>query len=254
KYLSVDQIIPNRYQPRKTFDESEISDLAASVKEHGVLQPVIVRRTGDGAFELIAGERRLRAAKIAGLAAIPALVRLSNDEKSLALALVENVQRQNLNPMEEARAYTHLIDDFGLSQEQVSTAVGKDRSTVANLIRLLSLPREIQDFIEHRQISLGHAKVLLGLKQAEKQVSIARQIIRDSLSVRAAEIIVNKAKNNNIPRTVMRKSNEFFHVEEQVRRRLGSKVHIAKSRKGGKLIIHFFSEEELERIVGSILE
>ena len=254
KYLSVEQIIPNRYQPRKSFDEAEISDLAASVKEHGILQPVIVRRTGDGAFELIAGERRLRAAKIAGLAAIPALVRLSNDEKSLALALVENVQRQNLNPMEEARAYTQLIDDFGLLQEQVSMAVGKDRSTVANLLRLLSLPREMQEFIEHNRITLGHAKVLLGLKSSEKQISIARQIIRENLSVRATEVLVSKAKNTSNPRKIIRKSNEFFHVEEQVRRRLGSKVHISKSRKGGKLIIHFFSEEELERIVGSILE
>ncbi len=254
KYLSVEQIIPNRYQPRKIFNEAELTELAASVKEHGVLQPVIVRRTGDGAFELIAGERRLRAAKIAGLAAIPALVRLSSDEKSLALALVENVQRQNLNFMEEARAYSQLIEDFGFIQEQVAMAVGKDRSTVANIMRLLTLPREIQDFIERDQVSLGHAKVLLGLKSSDIQLAIARQVIRENLSVRATESIVSKEKNKDFSEKTIRKPNKFFHVEEQVRRRLGSKVKIAKSGKGGKLIIHFFSEEELERIVGSILE
>ena len=195
KYISVNKIIPNRFQPRKIFEDSVLEDLATSIKEHGVLQPVIVRRTGDGIFELIAGERRLRAAKIAGLAAIPALVRLSNDQKSLAVALVENVQRQNLNSMEEARALSQLHGEFGLTQDQVSDAVGKDRSTIANLLRLLTLPREIQDLIESDQVTLGHAKVILGLKKGEDQLNIAKRIVRDRLSVRETEVIVNKEKN-----------------------------------------------------------
>ncbi|WP_447969917.1 ParB/RepB/Spo0J family partition protein [Nitrospira sp. M1] len=254
KYISVKQIIPNRYQPRKVFDETELEELASSLKEHGVLQPVLVRRTGDGVFELIAGERRLRAAKIAGLAAIPALVKLSNDEKSLALAMVENVQRQDLNPMEEGRAYAQLIEEFGFTQDQVASAVGKDRSTIANVTRLLTLPREVQEYIERDQVTLGHAKVLLGLKKGEEQLAIAKQIVQENLSVRGTEVIVSKVKNSISPRKVIKKQTEYFHIEEQLRRHLGSKVHIAKGKKGGKLIIHFFSEEDLERITGSILE
>ena len=254
KYISVNKIIPNRFQPRKIFDDSVLEDLAASIKEHGLLQPVIVRRTGDGIFELIAGERRLRAAKIAGLAAIPALVRLSNDQKSLAIALVENVQRQNLNSMEEARAFSQLHGEFGLTQDQVASAVGKERSTIANLTRLLTLPKEIQDFIETDQITLGHAKVILGIKKGDDQLKIAKQIVREHLSVRESEAIVSKEKNNNKSRKILKKHDEFVHVEENLRRHLGSKVTITKIRKGGKLIIHFFSEEDLERIVETILE
>ena len=254
KYLSVDQIIPNRYQPRHIFDETELHDLSQSIKEHGVLQPIIVRRTGDGAYELIAGERRLRAAKIAGLAAIPALVRLSNDEKSLAVALVENVQRQNLNPMEEARAYAQLTGEFGLKQDELASAMGKNRSTIANFLRLMSLPREVQDFIEHEQISLGHAKVILGIKESNDQIAVAHRIIGEKLSVREAEAIISKSKSTTVSQKVRQNPDEFAHVSEQLRRCLGSKVNIVKSKKGGKLVIHYFSGEDLERIVGVILE
>ncbi len=254
KYLSVDQIIPNRYQPRHIFDESELHDLSQSIKEHGVLQPIIVRRTGDGAYELIAGERRLRAAKIAGLAAIPALVRLSNDEKSLAIALVENVQRQNLNPMEEARAYSQLTGEFGLKQDELASAMGKNRSTIANFLRLISLPSEVQGFVEQEQISLGHAKVILGIKESDDQISMARRIVDGKLSVREAEAIISKSKSTTVSHKVTQKSDEFAHVSQQLRRCLGSKVNIVKSKKGGKLVIHYFSGEDLERIVGVILE
>ena len=254
KYLSVDQIIPNRYQPRQVFDESELHELAQSIKEHGVLQPVMVRRTGDGAYELIAGERRLRAAKIAGLAAIPALVRLSNDEKSLAIALVENVQRQNLNPMEEARAYSRLTGEFGLKQDELASAMGKDRSTIANFLRLMSLPREVQDLVAQDRVTLGHAKVLLGIKISEDQIELAHRVVRENLSVRATEAIVTKSKKSPPSSNVTKKHDEFAHVSDQLRRCLGSKVNIVKSKKGGKLVIHYFSEEDLERIVGVILE
>ena len=254
KYLSVDQIIPNRYQPRHTFDESELHDLSQSIKEHGVLQPIIVRRTGDGAYELIAGERRLRAAKIAGLAAIPALVRLSNDEKSLAIALVENVQRQSLNPMEEARAYAQLTGEFGLKQDELASAMGKNRSTIANCMRLMSLPKEVQDFVEQEQLSLGHAKVILGIKESDDQTAMAHRIVAEKLSVREAEAIISKSKSTTVSQKVRQNPDEFAHVSEQLRRCLGSKVNIVKSKKGGKLVIHYFSGEDLERIVGVILE
>ena len=254
KYISVGQIIPNRYQPRHLFDETELHELAQSIKEHGILQPVIVRRTGDGVYELIAGERRLRAAKIAGLAAIPALVRLSNDEKSLAIALVENIQREKLNPMEEARAYTRLTEEFGLKQDELASAMGKNRSTIANFLRLMSLPREVQDLVEQQLLNLGHAKVILGIKGNEGQIAIAQRVASEKLSVRDTEAIVSKSKNTTTPTTVTQKQDEFAHVSEQLRKCLGSKIHIVKSKKGGKLIIHYFSEEDLERIVGVILE
>ncbi len=254
KYLAVDQIIPNRYQPRHIFDESELHDLSQSIKEHGVLQPVIVRRTGDGVYELIAGERRLRAAKIAGLAAIPALVRLSNDEKSLAIALVENVQRQNLNPMEEARAYSQLTGEFGLKQDELASSMGKSRSTIANFTRLLSLPSEVQDLVEQERISLGHAKVILGINKSEEQVAIAKRVVLENLSVRETEAIVSNTNKVTSSHKTTKKNDEFSHVSEQLRRCLGSKVNIVKSKKGGKLVIHYFSGEDLERIVGVILE
>ena len=176
--VPIDKIIPNRNQPRKVFGELEITELAESLKENGMLQPVIARRIGDGSYELIAGERRWRAAKLAGLSMIPTLIRLSNDEKSLAIALVENVQRENLNPMEEARAYSRLMTEFGLTQELVAKSVGKDRSSVANITRLVSLPQEIQNLIESGELTLGHAKVLASLQGPEDQLKIGRQIVQ----------------------------------------------------------------------------
>lgn len=188
--IPLDQILPNRYQPRTTFLEAELDELAQSVKEHGVLQPIVVRRKGDGMFELIAGERRFRAAKIAGLQTIPVLVRNSNDEKALAIALVENIQRENLNPMEEAKAYSRLMGEFGLTQDLVSRSVGKDRSSIANIVRLLTLPKDVQEYIEAGVISLGHAKVLAGLPNPEAQIQLARKIVSEQLSVRQIEQMI----------------------------------------------------------------
>ena len=162
--IPLDKIIPNRSQPRTIFGESELQGLAKSLKETGLLQPIVVRRIGDGSYELVAGERRWRAAKLAGLTAVSALIRVSNDEKSLVLALVENIQRQALNPMEEARAYSRLVAEFGLTQDQVAGAIGKDRSSVANIIRLVSLPNEIQKLLENQELTLGHAKVWLACR------------------------------------------------------------------------------------------
>lgn len=252
--ISLDQILPNRYQPRTTFVEAELEELAQSVKEHGVLQPIVVRRKGDGMYELIAGERRFRAAKIAGMTAIPALVRNSNDEKALAVALVENIQRQNLNPMEEAKAYSRLMGEFGLTQDLVSRSVGKDRSSIANILRLLSLPKAVQQFIESGAISLGHAKVLAGLSTAETQLQLAQKIVSEQLSVRQIEQIISGQKKDRGPRSKKEEPHRFRNLEEQFRKRLGTKVQVKAGARGGQLIIHYFSDDELDRITSMILE
>ena len=252
--LSVEQILPNRCQPRTTFTEDELSELVESVKEHGVLQPIVVRRKGDGMYELIAGERRVRAAKIAGLATIPALVRNSNDEKALAMALVENIQRQDLNPMEEARAFSRLMGEFALTQDLVARSVGKDRSSIANFLRLLSLPKEVQQFIESGALSLGHAKVLAGISQASLQISLAKRIVSHRLSVRQAEQIVAGQKNDRLSKSPKRDLSRFHDLEEQLRKQLGTKVQVRGGVKRGRVIIQYYSEEELDRITSMILE
>jgi ParB family transcriptional regulator, chromosome partitioning protein len=252
--ISLDQILPNRYQPRTTFVEAELEELAQSVKEHGVLQPIVVRRKGDGMYELIAGERRFRAAKIAGMTAIPALVRNSNDEKALAVALVENIQRENLNPIEEAKGYFRLMGEFGLTQDLVSRSVGKDRSSIANIVRLLSLPKDVQQFIESGAISLGHAKVLAGLSTAEAQLQLAQKIVSEQLSVRQIEEMISDQKKHRGTRTKKEEPRRFRNLEEQFRKRLGTKVQVKAGARGGQLIIHYFSDDELDRITSMILE
>ncbi|MCZ6799363.1 MAG: ParB/RepB/Spo0J family partition protein, partial [Nitrospirae bacterium] len=252
--VALNQIIPNRYQPRTIFVEDDIEGLAQSIKEHGVLQPIIIRRKGDGIYELIAGERRVRAATLAGLSTIPALVRNSNDEKALALALVENIQRQNLNPMEEAKAYSRLLGEFGLTQDLVARSVGKDRSSVANILRLLALPKEIQQFIESGALSLGHAKVLAGISSASTQLHIAKRIVSEHLSVRQTEQVVAGSKNGGSAKRSKVGPNKFHHLEDQLRKHFGTKVQVKTRARGGQLIIQFYSDEELDRVTALILE
>ena len=182
--LRLESIVPNRFQPRQQFSEVELAELTASLKQNGLLQPILVRRKGDGIFELIAGERRLRAAKLAGMQNIPALVRNVSDQESMVLALVENLQRDDLNPMETARAYRRMLNEFGLTQEAIAQKVARDRSSVANLLRLMSLPPDVQQMVESDQLSAGHAKVILGLITPAAQLHLAQQIVKDHLSVR----------------------------------------------------------------------
>lgn len=252
--VAIKQIIPSRYQPRTVFSEEELGSLSQSIKEHGVLQPIIIRRKGDGIYELIAGERRLRSAAIAGLSTIPTIIRNSNDEKSLALALVENIQRQNLNPMEEAKAFSRLICEFGLTQELVGTSVGKDRSTVANILRLLSLPKEIQQFIESGELSLGHAKILAGISPASTQLHFAKRIVSENLSVRQTEQVVTRTKNGGSAKRSKAGTNKFHHLEDHLRKHFGTKVQVKAGARGGKLIIQYHSDEELDRVAALILE
>lgn len=244
--LRVDHIIPNRYQPRTEFDETELSQLAESIKQNGVLQPILVRRKGDGIYELIAGERRLRAAKLAGLQTIPAVVRNSSDEQAMELALVENLQRQDLNPMEAARAYYRLMNEFGFTQEMIAQKIGKDRSSIANIARLVNLPKEIQELVEYGRLTTGHAKVILGLPQQDAQIRLARKIVENQLSVRQAERLL--ATTSKGSRTTNRKK-PYPDLEQRLQRHFGTKVSIIRGRKGGKIVLHYFAPAELDRLL-----
>ena len=249
--LRIEHIMPNRYQPRKTFSQDELSELAESIKENGLIQPILVRRRGDGIYELIAGERRLRAARLAGLTSIRAIIRNSSDEQAMELALVENLQRQDLNPIEAARAYQRLITEFGFTQEAVAQRIGKDRSSIANIARLLNLPADIQQLIESGGLTTGHAKVLLGLPGPEAQLRLARHIMERHLSVRQAEQLASQSARS---RPTVKRAQPASDLEERLQRRLGTKVSIQNGRRGGKIVLHFFGRTELDRLVELLLD
>lgn len=251
--VPLDRVVPNRYQPRQSFEPGELAQLAESVKRNGILQPILVRRKADGLFELIAGERRFRAARQVGLKSIPAVVRNSSDEQSMELALIENLQRADLNPVDEARAYHRLVTEFGLTQETLAQRFGKDRSSIANSLRLLSLPNEIKELIESLKISVGHAKVLLGLSKPELQIKLAKQIIEGQLSVRQAEQLIASERRAGKARPAARRLTVYPDLEEKLRKRLGTKVTISKGRKGGRIEIHYFEPADLDRLVDMVL-
>ena len=252
-YVRIDAIVPNRYQPRYLFAQGELAELAASIRESGVLQPIVVRRKGDGIFELIAGERRWRASKEAGLQAIPAVVKNCSDQEALLLALVENLQRENLNPMETARAYARMMKEFSLTQETIAQKVGCERSSVANFVRLTSLPSEVQELLEVGSLSTGHAKVLLGLQSPETQLKIAKTVASDNLSVRETEQLVGQSSEaKKRPQKTPRQS-QWTQLESRLQKRLGTKVTIHPGKQGGKLIIHYFSPQELDGVVETLL-
>lgn len=251
--LPLDQIMPNRYQPRREFADWELAELAESIKQNGLLQPILVRRKGDGFFETIAGERRLRAAKLAGLRSIPAIVRNSTDEQSMELALVENLQRKDLNPMEAARAYHRLINEFAFTQDTVAQRLGKDRSSIANIVRMVTLPNEIKVLIESGAISTGHAKVILGLPRPEGQIKLARRIVEGQLSVRQAEKAAAGESRVSKVKTGVRQQKPYPDLEDRLQKRLGTRVSILKSRRGGKIVIHYFTSAELDRLLEAIL-
>jgi len=251
--LPIEHIIPNRYQPRREFSDSELVELAESVKQNGLLQPILVRRKGDGFFELIVGERRLRAARIAGLHSVAAIVRNSNDEQAIELALVENLQRKDLNPMEAARAYHRMVQEFGFTHETIAQRLGKDRSSIANLVRLVNLPSEIQQLIESDLISTGHAKVILGLENSEKQIKLARRIAQEQLSVRQAEEEVAREARWRKGKRVAWRRKPYPDLEERIQKHLGTRVTILKGKRSGKVVIHYFSSAELERLLEVLL-
>ncbi len=258
--IEVTHIVPNPRQPRHKIEPSELRELAASIKEHGVLQPLVVTPTLDSTnaaprYQLIAGERRLQASKLAGLQRVPVIVRGATPQEMLELALVENIQREDLNALEEAHAYKQLLDDFRLTQEQVASKVGRDRATVANSLRLLKLPSEIQAALARGAISEGHARALLGIADERQQMALLRKALDKGLSVRQLEEAVRRLNEKKSPR---KKSAQEMPaatraLEEEFRKALGTKVQVARSRKGGKIVIYFYSEEELEAVYEKIV-
>ncbi|MDD5132064.1 MAG: ParB/RepB/Spo0J family partition protein [bacterium] len=246
-HVKLDNIVPNKYQARHYFNEQKIRELAASIQTNGLVHPLLVRRLDDG-YELIAGERRWRAAKEAGLADVPAIVKEVNDAEMFELSLIENIQREDLNPLEEAEAYRQLMDNFNLSQEKLSQRIGKDRSSVANMLRLLKLPDEVKTEILNGNISAGHARAIMGLESLEDQESLAQRISGEKLSVREAEEVVKKLRKISIT-TTKQKNVHIIEAEEELQRALGAHVNI-KYRKGkGKIEVKFYSDTELERIM-----
>jgi len=253
QHLRVDAIVPNRYQPRQTFSPQELAELTASLKQSGLLQPILVRRKGDGIYELISGERRWRAAKEAGLETIQAVIRNCGDEESVVLALVENLQRADLNPMEMARAYYRMMNEFGLTQDIIAQRVSCERSSIANVVRLMNLPSEIQQLIETNQLSMGHAKVILGLPGQNEQLRVAQRVVSKVLSVRETEKLVESSPVAKKRGTKVLRRTPWSDVEEQLQKRLGTKVIIQKGRRGGKIVIHYFSPPELDGILEMLL-
>jgi ParB family chromosome partitioning protein len=252
--IDVDRILPGEQQPRKVFKDTALKELAASIKEKGVLQPIIVSRTGDGTFRLIAGERRWRAASLAGLKKMPAMVKDVSSADSLEIALIENIQREDLNPLEMAEAFHRLIRDFNLSQEELSVRVGKERATVANYLRLLKLPEEIKTFVNDGTLSMGHARAILSVEGRPGQVEAARRIIHKGLSVREAESLVKtwgaegKKKSH-----VKKKDPQIESLQEKLIHSLGTKVRIHHKGKRGKIEIEYYSLDELERLLDILM-
>lgn len=248
----INLISPSKFQPRRNFNDEEIEALSASIKEQGIIQPLVVRKQGAG-FELIAGERRLRAAKMAGLEKVPVLVKNVGDNAVLEMALVENIQREDLNALEEAYAINQLIDTFGLTQEEAAQRLGRSRSAVANTLRLLGLPTEVKRDVTQGKLSAGHARALLGLDNAQTQVLLARKIIEQQLSVRQTEEMVRKMKNTPAAaKAKPLKSRNQLHYESLVSdlaSRWGTKIAINQSGKKGKLVIEYYSEDDLSRLI-----
>ncbi len=260
--LPIDSIAPNPHQPRLVIREKELDELTDSIREHGILQPVVVTRAenGDG-YNLIAGERRWRAAMLAGLDTVPALIKEASTRQMLELALVENLQRADLNPLEEAVAYKSLVEEFGLKQEEVATRVGKSRQAVANSLRLLRLPPAVQESLALGLISEGHARAILQIPGEEQQLRLLERTVAEGLNVRQVEALARRlaerAAQTQDHEKLKRRDNPLYdevsELQDRFRNALGTKVQLSRSSKGGKLVIYFYSDEELDRIYGTIV-
>jgi ParB family chromosome partitioning protein len=251
--IPISQIQPNPFQPRKTFNEASIDELARSVRQHGIVQPLVVTRSGDK-YKLIAGERRFRAAQKAGLTTVPVLIKeMMAEGDALQIALIENIQREDLNPIEEAMAYHQLHDDFQLTQEEISRRVGKERSTVANFLRLLKLPDPVKKLLASGQLSMGHARALLAIESPKKQEQLAERVVRKNLNVRQTEMLASESS----PKTAEKKEKEkdvfTRDAEDKLQRTLRTKVEIDRRRRGGVIHIRYGSEDELIRVVDELM-
>lgn len=253
--IAVGEIVPNKFQPRRVFDPEALDELAQSIKQHGVIQPVLVRKVAGG-YELVAGERRWRAAQQAGLAAIPAVVRDYDDGQMTEIALIENLQRENLNPIEEAAAYRRLMEEFSLTQEEVARRIGRSRSLIANTVRLLNLPAAVQEHVSRGTLSMGQARPLLGLEDADLQLEAAESIIAEDLSARDAEELVRRLLSTPRTRPVRKQpeKREFFlaEAEERLKMVLGTQVRIKAGKLKSKIEIEFYSADDLERIIETL--
>ncbi len=258
--VPLDLISANPHQPRKGFDETKLSELADSIKEHGIIQPLVLsaqESAADQKYSLIAGERRLRAAKLAGLKTVPAILREANSENHLIVALIENVQRADLNPLETATAYQSLAVEFGISHEEIGKRVGKSRTSVTNILRLLDLPDVVQQALRKNQISMGHARTLLALSTIKAQSAALQTILTQDLNVRQTEALVTKLKGNRQPKPVKKnkKSPEVKSLEDDLQSALGTKVRLTRSSKGsGTITVHYYTDEELNSLVDRFLK
>ncbi|MBQ0078929.1 MAG: ParB/RepB/Spo0J family partition protein [Eubacterium sp.] len=248
-YIDINDIKPNANQPRKTFDEEKLDELAASIEAHGLIQPLVVRKSANG-YEIVAGERRWRAARKIGIKEIPAIVRELNDEENMLLAIIENMQREDLDPIEEAEGINQMIETYGLTQEQVSKSLGKSRPYITNQLRLLKLPEEIRKMVSGGKLSSGHVRALVTIADEEKQLKLAIQAVEQGLSVRQVEALAKDTKDiKRAKPRVKRKSADVKRVEDDLKNALGTKVNLNQSGKKGKIEIEYYSKDELERLI-----
>lgn len=259
-YIDINDIKPNRAQPRTTFDEDKLKELELSIREHGVIQPLIIRQAENG-YELVAGERRWRASRLAGLKKVPCIIRNFDDRQNAIVAIIENMQREDLNPIEEAEGLKSMTEKYGFTQEQVSNSLGKSRTYITNSIRLLKLPKEIQEYVSSGQMSAAHGRTLINVSDAAKQKEICNKIIKNGLSVRETERLANKAKAEIKPGRRERKTtgkagktNDILAAESELRALTGTKVNINGDEKSGRLELEYYSTEELNRLIDTIRE
>lgn len=255
--LDINKIEPNKEQPRKNFNEQSLNELAESISNYGLIQPIVVKKTEDY-YMIITGERRWRASRIAGLKTVPCIIKEYSSQETLEVSLIENIQRENLNPIEEAKAYNILIDEFNLTQESIAEKVGKSRSNITNILRLLNLDSRVQDFIIENKITSGHARALLAIEDNNIQFELAEKIIEDSLSVRQVELLV-KSMNNKLNKPPKKEEPEednpiYKNIELEFSNILGTKVQISRNKKKGKIEIEYYSDEDLERLISLIKE
>lgn len=254
-YLRLDQIIPNPYQPRASMDPQQLQDLATSIREHGVIQPLIVTNTAQpNTYQLIAGERRWQASRLAGLESVPVIVRAASEQQQLELALIENVQRSDLLPLETAEAYRQLSTDFNLTHEEIASRVGKSRSTVTNTLRLLDLPEAVRQALASGRISEGHGRALLALQSSQAQLAVLQTVVVNDLNVRQTEELVRKMSGERPPHKAKPGlAPEIKAIEERLRDHLGTRVNLNHGAKGGSVVIHYYSDEELDTLINRIL-
>lgn len=251
--LDIKKIIPNSKQPRKHFQDESLNELALSIKERGIIQPILVSKNKDGSYSIIAGERRWRAASLAGLKKIPAILKEADDRSTLELALIENIQREDLNPLEMANAFEHLMTTYKLTQEELSEKIGKERATIANYLRLLKLPEEIKNYLNNNKLSMGHARAILSIDDRKKQIDLAHAIVNDGLNVRTVEAIVKEKKASAPRKKTAPVDPNIKDIEDRLRQSLGTKVQIKNKGKKGRIEIEYYSLEELDRLLDVLL-